>query len=288
MEKMREGKIVINYDKIKEIDPNLNFIDDDFSETLNNPTSLVKQASSDTEITQYLNNLKTKNDDDESTNELNNLDDSTIDGFVKDLNDILVKHKTVASILPEVSVIPTTTVIPVEPTITTPVQVPISIESSVLLGQTYTLWCHDINNKFWDIESYRKLVTFSDAPNFWKVINNFSKIGVKFNHFFLMKSNIDPTWEHEDNRNGGACSFKIELHKSADVFEYLCIKMVTGTLSSQSDDINGISLSPKNNWAIIKIWNADSKFDLSKTLTKEVIDKYSHLGIRYKPNVPEY
>jgi hypothetical protein len=165
---------------------------------------------------------------------------------------------------------------------------PIIGSSNAKLGCSYTLWCHDVNNKFWDIQSYRKLVTFDDAASFWKIINNFGKIGVKYNHFFLMRGDIEPTWEHNENRNGGVCSFKIEISKAVEIFEYLSIKMVSGGLSIHSDDINGISISPKNNWAIIKIWNGDMKYDLSKTLTKEVLDKYSHLDIRYKPNVPEY
>ena len=159
---------------------------------------------------------------------------------------------------------------------------------NILIGHKYTLWCHDINNKNWNISGYKKLVVFNNVSSFWQIINNFSKIGIKFNHFFLMKDDIEPTWEHEENRKGGVCSFKIELNKSPDVFQHLCIHMVCGLLTEKYDDINGISMSPKNNWAIIKIWNKDSKNDLSKNLLKDILDKYSHLGIRYKTNIPEY
>lgn len=233
MERLREkgGKMFINYDKIKEKDPKLNFIDEDEDN-------------------------ENKNNDNDNHDDNNSLTKpETAEGETRLYLDTLNKSTN---------------------------------GDNVSLGRTYTLWSHDINNKFWDIGSYKKLVTVDNASGFWRVINNFSKIGVKFNHFFLMKNDVEPTWEHKDNRNGGVCSFKIELCRSADVFEYLSIKMVSGCLSSNSDDINGISLSPKNNWAIIKIWNKDSKYDLSKTLMPEILGKYSNLGIRYKANVPEY
>jgi hypothetical protein len=163
---------------------------------------------------------------------------------------------------------------------------------NVLLGDTFNLWIHDVNNiKNWDINSYTNLTKkepFNTVSDYWKFANNFHKLGIRFNHFFFMRNDVEPTWEHVENRNGGVCSFKIELDKSSNVFTDLCNKMVCGELVEDPHDINGISLSPKNNWTIIKIWNKDKKNDLSKTLCKEIIEKYSELGIRYKVHTPEF
>jgi hypothetical protein len=162
--------------------------------------------------------------------------------------------------------------------------------SNIYFSGKYTLWCHDINNKDWGLKSYKKLFEINSVSDFWRVMNNFNKLGIKFNHFFLMKGEVKPIWEHEDNRNGGVCSFKIELNKSAEIFSDLCVKMVCDMLTTTTNfnDINGISISPKNTWAIVKIWNKNSENDLSVTLSPEIITKYSELGIRYKPNAPEY
>ncbi len=103
-----------------------------------------------------------------------------------------------------------------------------------------------------------------------------------------MKNGIEPIWEHDANRNGGVCSFRIELNNFEKLWEELNIRMVSGTLSKDSEDITGLSISPKNSWAIIKIWNKNSNNDLSTTLPKDIIDKYGKFGIRYKPNSPEY
>jgi len=54
------------------------------------------------------------------------------------------------------------------------------------------------------------------------------------------------------------------------------------------DDINGISFTPKNNWAIIKIWNKDKNNDLTKLLHRDLLNKYKKVSIQYKKNEPEY
>lgn len=158
----------------------------------------------------------------------------------------------------------------------------------ILLPCSYVLWSHEIYNKEWDLKSYKRVCVLNNISDFWRLFNNFHRIGYKFMHFFLMKDGIEPTWEHERNRNGGICSLKIELENSFDIWEDLNARMVSGFLNNNYDDINGISISPKNNWAIIKIWNSDNKNDLISTLFKEVIDRYQHLSIKYKSNTPEF
>ncbi len=103
-----------------------------------------------------------------------------------------------------------------------------------------------------------------------------------------MKKGIDPLWEHEMNRGGGCCSFKVEINKYYSVWEHLCLLMVCDSLTKDDEDINGISLSPKNAWTILKIWNHDKKNDLSRTLVPEVLKKYENLSIKYRANEPEY
>ncbi len=106
-----------------------------------------------------------------------------------------------------------------------------------------------------------------------------------------MKDDTDPIWEHPNNRNGGICSFKTDIENGMKVYEDLCVRMVCRVLTErQSDisDINGISISPKNNWAIIKIWNKNRSNDLSKSLSKYIIDTYHDMSIKYKENEPEF
>lgn len=160
--------------------------------------------------------------------------------------------------------------------------------STIKFSNTYTLWSHDINSKNWKISGYKKICNFNDVSSFWRIINNFHKLNVKFFHFFIMKEGIQPIWEHPPNRMGGVCSFKLELNNFSPVWEDFSMRFVCGILSNDHDDINGISISPKNNWAIIKVWNKNSDNDLSLTLSRDLLNKYAKLGVRYKKHIPEY
>jgi len=156
------------------------------------------------------------------------------------------------------------------------------------LSSNYILWCHDIHNKDWSLNGYTKLCNIATISEFWKLFNNLGKIGYKVNNFFLMKDGTDPTWEHINNRDGGICSFRIDMDSSLKMYEDLCSRMVYGNLTADMNDINGISFSPKNSWTIIKIWNKNRTNDLSKTLNPHILNTYKDASIKYKENEPEY
>lgn len=160
--------------------------------------------------------------------------------------------------------------------------------NNIALTHNYVLWCHDIHNTDWSLQGYKNLCTISNVSEFWKLFNNLNKLGYKFNNFFFMKEGIDPTWEHEKNRHGGICSLKSDITESLTIYEELCSYMVCNVLTDSPSDINGISFSPKNNWAIIKIWNSNKVNDLSVTMNTELLSKYSENSIKYKENNPEF
>ena len=159
--------------------------------------------------------------------------------------------------------------------------------SDIKLNHEYILWCHDIYDKNWKKNSYKQLCKINNVSDFWRLFNNFNTLGMRFNHYFFMKNNIFPTWEDINNRNGGSCSFRIEIDECYEIWEELNIRMVCDLLHDDKD-INGISISPKNNWAIIKIWNKNKNYDLSVCLPDDLLKKYSNLSIKYKIHEPEY
>lgn len=74
---------------------------------------------------------------------------------------------------------------------------------------------------------------------------------------FIMKGNILPLWEDENNSGGGAISYKI-LDENAVRFWYLLLFRIVGETffnsSIDSKRINGVTISPKKSFHIIKIW----------------------------------
>jgi hypothetical protein len=159
---------------------------------------------------------------------------------------------------------------------------------NVGLPSKYTLWCHEVYNKSWDLSSYKKICTITNVSEFWKLINNLDKTGFTSNNLFLMKDGITPMWEDPNNREGGICSFKVDIRQSLSVFEEFALYMICECLVGNSNDINGLSFSPKNGWAIIKIWNKDKNNDIASLLNNDIKKKYSNLSIKYKCNEPEF
>lgn len=156
------------------------------------------------------------------------------------------------------------------------------------LKNTWVLWEHDMENRSWDIDSYNKIYTIGTVCEFWKLINNFDKMGVKFTHYFLMQEGITPTWEDPSNRYGGVCSIRVDSRNSLKAFEEICVRLVIEQITDVENDVTGISISSKHNCSLVKIWNRDSKNDLTQTIKEDILEKYGHLSIKYKSNEPEY
>ena len=73
--------------------------------------------------------------------------------------------------------------------------------------------------------------------------------------FFLMRGNIFPTWEDPKNRLGSCLSFKVESNCIVDSWNILFLKFLTSNvLNEKNNEINGISITPKKEFNIIKLW----------------------------------
>ena len=79
--------------------------------------------------------------------------------------------------------------------------------------------------------------------------------------FFLMKNDIFPKWEDINNIDGGTWSYRVTKKESDEVWNIFSSSVIGMSITKNEDDmkfINGISISPKINNCIIKIWNNNS------------------------------
>jgi hypothetical protein len=128
------------------------------------------------------------------------------------------------------------------------------------LKNKWILWFHKVNDNNWSIESYSKVLelnTYYDILFLLKELEN-----ITAGMFFLMKENIIPIFEDKHNINGGYWSIRITKKDAYDYWEkilyYLCVDNLT-TNEEYEKKINGVSISPKINNCIFKIWNSDYK-----------------------------
>ena len=119
------------------------------------------------------------------------------------------------------------------------------------LSTNLVLWNHNINDQNWDLDSYKQIAIYKTVEDFWMYSNELTSKLINYGMFFLMKEAIMPTWEDPQNIEGGCISIKLSLIEAVDLWNKIGVYLVS---NSFDDKINGISISPKRNFNIIKIW----------------------------------
>ena len=72
-----------------------------------------------------------------------------------------------------------------------------------------------------------------------------------------MREGVSPTWEDDKNRDGGSFSYKLQNRLVPEAWKELTYRLVGETLletSKQDRRVNGITISPKKNFCIVKVW----------------------------------
>ena len=159
---------------------------------------------------------------------------------------------------------------------------------------SWRVYVHQAESNDWSVKSFDdNFYVIDSIGTFLQFFNNFYKFNTKHFNFFIMKSLddltwVEPTWEHEQNRNGGTCSIRIDSLHGVELMQQLCLLIMNESMIQNSELINGISYGVKTNWALIKIWTNNKVEDIVKILPNTVIGQYTNLNIRFKMNIPEY
>lgn len=175
------------------------------------------------------------------------------------------------------------------------------------LPYTYTIWCHNQNaarnpSTNVDTESSGLVDTASGLDSATVVMRNGRQINTSawyritsfstVNHYwacvkalldrprmvsngmlFIMRGDITPDWSDEANIAGGRISWKLNKPEASACWENLCCLLVSGAFEPAFGkyDIRGISISPKKDSNIIKLWlgKTISDTDLADTILPE-------------------
>jgi translation initiation factor 4E len=132
-----------------------------------------------------------------------------------------------------------------------------SIDNLHYLKNKWTLWSHLPNETDWSLNSYKNITNFNTVESILTLYENLPENIIKYCMLFIMKEGITPVWEDEHNRNGGCFSYKINNKFVAQIWKDLSYSLMGETLTendSFNNNINGITISPKKNFCIIKIW----------------------------------
>ena len=125
------------------------------------------------------------------------------------------------------------------------------------LNTNWCLWYHSINDNNWKKNSYKNIYTMRNLYDLKTLNSIIEKIHLQNSMFFIMREDIFPTWEDPDNRSGGCISYKIPNGDLKEQFDMILNNIVTEDIlidSSNTEYLNGLSIIPKKEFNILKLW----------------------------------
>ena len=157
------------------------------------------------------------------------------------------------------------------------------LEKCNSLPREFSFWYHNPNDTNWSIESYHEILNFKTVEEFWVLMNNINDYLIENGMFFIMKEDIKPIWEDELNINGGCTSLRVNKIGCKDIWVKYLVYFISNNLDSK---INGISISPKKNFNIIKFWfNEKIDYKTYKFPEKLNINNMNYLFKMHKMNI---
>jgi hypothetical protein len=132
------------------------------------------------------------------------------------------------------------------------------------------------NDTQWNIASYKIIMKHIDNPiSLIELKKQINETIVIKSMLFIMRDNIAPMWEDPLNKNGGCFSFKISSSVIHSVWWDFVFLLCGETLMKDPKNmkkVNGLTISPKYEHSIIKIWLKD--------LTLQSFDILNLSGVR--------
>lgn len=132
---------------------------------------------------------------------------------------------------------------------------------SHMLNDKWTFYNHLPSEKDWTMSGYTVLCKDMDTvEHVLKLRESLPEKMIKYSMLFMMRSHITPLWEDKYNCKGGCFSYKVFNKHVDQVWKDMMCLLCGETLVQDKHDtcfVNGITISPKKNFCIIKVWISD-------------------------------
>jgi hypothetical protein len=156
------------------------------------------------------------------------------------------------------------------------------------LSCNWDLYVHLSHDTDWSLDSYKKIMTMKTIEDIIKINNGLPNTLIENCMLFIMRENIKPIWEDEHNINGGCFSYKVSISDVIKTWKTLSYMLLGETITDNKDlykNINGITISPKRNFCIIKIWLKSCEYQNSEEINDlEGLNNYGVLFKKHNPN----
>lgn len=154
----------------------------------------------------------------------------------------------------------------------------------------WNLYYHLPHDKNWALSGYTIIMDSIDTIEKVIALNETIHENIVKNcMLFVMREGITPMWEDPRNRNGGCFSYKVINKAVPEVWRNLFYALSGESLcvdDSHNKHINGITISPKKNFCIIKIWLDTASLQDPNVIIQ--IPNLSKQGCLFKKHEPEF
>ena len=127
-----------------------------------------------------------------------------------------------------------------------------------MLNDKWVLYHHLPSSKDWTLSGYEIIMKDIDCLEKAIVLNEkIPEDVIKYSMWFLMRQGISPLWEDPKNASGGNFSYKVVNKNVYEVWKQMFYLLCSGNLcvdTKYNEYLNGITISPKKNFCILKIW----------------------------------
>ena len=135
-----------------------------------------------------------------------------------------------------------------------------SVDELHKLSNTWTIYAHLPHDTDWTLASYKTLFTTDKMEEFITLTESLPDQLISNCMLFIMKDNIKPIWEDAHNKNGGCFSYKQisnQFLQFGESFRINWLVAIFKKMKRLKNNINGITISPKKNFCIVKLWFSD-------------------------------
>jgi hypothetical protein len=158
------------------------------------------------------------------------------------------------------------------------------------LNKEWCLWAHKPHNTDWSEKSYIGIMNVDNVKDTILLTESLPNKLIENCMLFFMKKGVKPTWEDPQNRNGGSFSYKVSNKNVAQTWRELSYVLLGESISSNKgfvSKVTGITISPKKNFCIIKVWMTDCQFQNPSEVISGIKDINPN-GCLFKKHTPEY
>lgn len=158
------------------------------------------------------------------------------------------------------------------------------------LTSKWVLWVHlPTSNDWQNINSYENVCTFEYLEEVIALMELIPAALIENCMLFLMKEGIKPMWEDPKNIKGGCFAYKIHNKHIVEAWKTLSYVVTGDTVSNNNAfnaTINGITISPKKQFCIMKIWTSGCNFQSPNVISStDLTGVLSKQGCLFKNHV---